>query len=213
MSCSILIHAIHKSKLAIRRNRAENYQPYHLAKMKNNCLTQFVACLFRRRQHLNADGAMRFCLLLTFLVAVVFLTPALAAPLRLQPADSPVDNPMKGLVPYAGQSAERFPHSLEFDYLPLSKLLTGPGQYNWQSLDDKLVVISRHSCQAVFRVWLEYPGQLSGLPDYLVKAGVKVTEWKDEKEKRPQKNFTPDYEDERLVVALEGFFTATQKAG
>jgi len=39
---------------------------------------------------------------------------ALAAPLRLEPADSPVDNPLKGLVPYAGKSAERFPHSLEY---------------------------------------------------------------------------------------------------
>ena len=96
----------------------------------------------------------------------------------MEPADSPVDNPLKGLVPYAGKSAERFPHSLEFDYLPLAKLLTGPGQYHWQSLDDKLVAISGRSCQAVFRIWLEFPGQPSGLPEYLAKAGVKVTEWK-----------------------------------
>ncbi len=126
----------------------------------------------------------------------------------MEPADSPVDNPLKGLVPYAGQSAERFPHSLEFDYLPLSKLLTGPGQYNWTPLDDKLASISGRSCQAVFRIWLEFPGQPSGLPDYLAKAGVKVTEWKDNKDKAPQKNFTPDYEDERLVAALEGFIAA-----
>ena len=36
-----------------------------------------------------------------------------AAPRRLEPAPSPLDNPMKGLVPYAGMAAERFPHSLE----------------------------------------------------------------------------------------------------
>ncbi len=126
----------------------------------------------------------------------------------MEPADSPVDNPLKGLVPYAGKSAERFPHSLEFDYLPLAKLLTGPGQYHWQSLDDKLVAISGRSCQAVFRIWLEFPGQPSGLPEYLAKAGVKVTEWKNHQEKPPQKNFTPDYEDERLVVALEQFIAA-----
>lgn len=135
-------------------------------------------------------------------------TASQASPVRLEPADSPVDNPMKGLVPYAGQAAQSFPHSLEFDYLPLAKLLTGPGQYNWTLIDDKLVAISGRSCQAVFRIWLEFPGQPSGLPDYLVKAGVKVTEWKDDKEKTPQKNFTPDYEDERLVVALEEFITA-----
>ena len=91
--------------------------------------------------------------------AVIFST-ALAGPVRLEPADSPVDNPMKGLVLYAGKSAERFPHSLEFDYLPLAKLLTGPGQYHWQPLDDKLAAISGRGCQAVFRIWLEFPRQL-----------------------------------------------------
>ena len=142
------------------------------------------------------------------LAGTAIFSTALAAPVRMEPADSPVDNPMKGLVPYAGKSAERFPHSLEFDYLPLAKLLTGPGQYNWQPLDDKLVSTSGRSCQAVFRIWLEYPGQPSGLPDYLAKAGVKVTEWKEAGEKSPKSNFTPDYEDERLVVALERFIAA-----
>ena len=115
---------------------------------------------------------------------------------------------MKGLVPYAGKSAERFPHSLEFDYLPLAKLLTGPGQYHWQPLDDKLVAISGRACQAVFRIWLEFPGQPSALPDFLAKAGVKVTEWKGAGEKSPRSNFTPDYEDERLIAALEQFIAA-----
>jgi len=152
-------------------------------------------------------NTLRVALCLLLQGALLF-SSAQAAPVRLEPTDSPVDNPMKGLVPYAGQSAQRFPHSLEFDYLPMSKLLTGPGQYNWKLIDDKLVAISGRSCQAVFRIWLEFPGQPSGLPDYLVKAGVKVTEWKDDKEKTPQKNFTPDYEDERLVVALEEFIAA-----
>jgi hypothetical protein len=133
---------------------------------------------------------------------------AVARPQRMEPADSPVDNPLKGLVPYAGPSADRFPHSLEFDYLPLSRLMTGPGRYNWKPLDDKLVEISGRSCQAIFRIWLEFPGQPSGLPDYLLKAGVKVTEWKAAGEKSPQRNFTPDYEDERLVAAMEEFIAA-----
>ena len=115
---------------------------------------------------------------------------------------------MKGLVPYSGQSPERFPHSLEFDYLPLAALLTGPGQYDWKRLDEKLEAISGRSCQAVFRIWLEFPGEPSGLPDYLVKDGVKVTEWNDAGDKTAQTNFTPDYGDERLVAALEGFIAA-----
>lgn len=120
---------------------------------------------------------------------------ALAAPLPLEPAEAPVDNPLKGLVPYAGPAAERFPHSLEFDYLPLAKLLTGPGQYDWQPMDEKLRAISGRGCQAVFRIWLEFPGQPPGLPHYLAKAGVKVTEWKDDGDKSAARNFTPDYDD------------------
>jgi len=139
---------------------------------------------------------------------LLFQGVALTAPVRLEPADSPVDNPLKGLVPYAGKSADRFPHSLEFDYLPLAKLLTGAGQYDWKPVDDRLAAISGRSCQAIFRIWLEYPGQPSGLPDWLAQAGVKVTEWKNEQETPPSKNFTPDYEDERLVSALEAFIAA-----
>lgn len=146
--------------------------------------------------------------LILLLAGAVLFSTALAGPLPLEPGDSPVDNPLKGLVPYAGKSAERFPHSLEFDYLPLAKLLTGPGQYNWQPLEDKLAAIAGRGCQAVFRIWLEYPGQPSGLPDYLAKAGVKVTAWPDEKEPTPTRNFTPDYDDERLVAALEQFIAA-----
>ena len=136
------------------------------------------------------------------------VSSALAEPVQMAPADSPVDNPMKGLVPYAGQSHDRFPHSLEYAGLPLSKLLIGPEQYDWHPLDETLEAISRRSCQAVIRVWLEFPGQPSDLPDFLARAGVKVTEWRDESEKLPLPNYTPDYDDERLVAALEGFIAA-----
>jgi len=41
-----------------------------------------------------------------------------AEPVRLVPALSPVDNPLKGLVPYANPKPGRFPHSMEFTYIP-----------------------------------------------------------------------------------------------
>ena len=43
----------------------------------------------------------------------------------LEYAPAPVDNPLKGLVPYAGDKRDLFPHSLEFNYLPLSALVIG----------------------------------------------------------------------------------------
>lgn len=131
-----------------------------------------------------------------------------ADPVQLAPAATPADNPLKGLVPYADAEVERFPHSLEFDYVKLSDLMTGRNTFDWQPLEKRLSKISSRGCQAVFRVWIEYPGQKSGLPQFLRDEGVKVTEWTNAKEKPPQKNLTPDYEDERLVVALENFLAA-----
>jgi hypothetical protein len=104
-----------------------------------------------------------------------------------------------------GSPGGRFPHSLEFDDLPLSQLMKGPGQFDWKPLDDKRNDIASRSCQPVFRIWIEDPGQPSDLLNYPAKAGVKVTTWEDRDQKPPQRNFTPDYDDERLVVALEEF--------
>ena len=59
---------------------------------------------------------------------------ATAGPLEYRPA--PVDNPLKGLVPYTDASGrDRFPHSMEFRYFPMSDLVTGPSSYSWQPLD------------------------------------------------------------------------------
>ena len=46
-------------------------------------------------------------------------------------APAPADNPLKGLVPYAGAAnPDGFPHSMEFSYFPLSAVLKGPGRYD-----------------------------------------------------------------------------------
>jgi hypothetical protein len=62
--------------------------------------------------------------------------------------------------------------------------------------------------QTIFRVWLEFPGRQSGVPKFLLDAGVKLTPWNNEKDQRKRMNLTPDYENERLVAALERFIAA-----
>ncbi len=106
--------------------------------------------------------------------------------IKLQAASSPADNPLKGLVPYASADVDRFPHSLEFFYIPLNKLMVGPSEFDWQPLEDELNTVAERGCQAVFRVWIEYPGQASGLPEFLSKQGVKVTNWINNEEKPPR---------------------------
>ncbi len=145
------------------------------------------------------------CLGLLFGVLTCVTSIVSADPVPLAPAATPADNPLKGLVPYADADVERFPHSLEFDYVKLSDLMTGRDTFDWQPLETRLDKISSRGCQAVLRIWIEYPGQKSGLPQFLRDEGVKITEWTNSQEKPPKKNFTPDYEDERLVTALEAF--------
>ena len=150
---------------------------------------------------------MRILLILMFAFTST-LSLIAQAPLKYVPA--PADNPLKGLVPYARPHADRFPHSMEFSYLPLSELMTGPNQFNWQPLDTLLDDIASRRHQAVFRIWMEYPGRDEGIPAFLVEAGMKVTEWLNTNTAPfpPTKVRTPDYNDPKLRAALQSFIAA-----
>ncbi|MDI1311832.1 hypothetical protein [Prosthecobacter sp.] len=135
-----------------------------------------------------------------------------AAPVKLAPGPSPADNPLKGLVPYAEPESGCFPHSLEFNYVRFSDLMKGVDSFVWQPFEKLLNGIVSRGNQAVFRVWIEYPDQKSGLPKFLRDQGVKITEWT-ETEKKPREKicYTPGYEDERLIGAMEVLIAALGK--
>ncbi len=134
-----------------------------------------------------------------------------AEPVVFRPAygPAPVDNPLKGFVPYAGQGRE-FPHSLEFGYLPLASMMVGPTTFDWTPLDNLLNGIAARGCQSVFRVYLEYPRKPSGVPEYLIQGGLKMRAWTNANTAPlpPALDHTPDYEDPRLRAALGGFIAA-----
>ena len=139
-----------------------------------------------------------------FLLCLVAGVGAGAAPLVYVAA--PPDNPLKGLVPYAGQ-AKDFPHSLEFQYFPLKDLMTGSNAFDWQPIERLITNATSRGCQAVFRAYLEYPGKPCAVPQFLLDAGVKVTEWVTDNTYRGR-SFTPDYSDPRLRAALTNFIAA-----
>lgn len=148
------------------------------------------------------------------LAAAVLLqsVKALAAePVIFKPAyaPGPADNPLKGFVPYAGQGRD-FPHSLEFGYLSLASMMTGPTTFNWAPMESLLDGIASRGCQGVFRIYMEYPRKPSGVPEYLVQAGVKVRAWTNTNTQPlpPALDHTPDYEDPRLRAALKNFIAA-----
>lgn len=131
--------------------------------------------------------------------------------LRYVPA--PADNPLKGLVPYVGEKRQLFPHSMEFNYLPLSDLMTGYQEFNWQPLEKLLDEIAGRRHQAVFRIWMEYPGRDEGIPKFLEDDGLKVTKWTytETQPLPPARVRTPDYANPQLRRALKRFIAALGK--
>ena len=131
----------------------------------------------------------------------------------LEYAPAPVDNPLKGLVPYSGDVRDRFPHSLEFNYLPLSALVTGYDRYDWAPLEKLLDEVAGRGHQAVFRIFLEYPGKTGAIPAFLVEDGLKVHKYLNTNTQPlpPAPIETPDYEDPKLRRVLKAFIAALGK--
>lgn len=128
----------------------------------------------------------------------------------LEYAPGPVANPLKGLVPYAGDENVHFPHSLEFNYVGFTDLMKGDETFDWQPLEDLLDEISSRGHQAVFRVYLEYPEKKNVIPKFLLDDGLKVHRYLNTNTQPlpPAEVETPDYEDKNLRRALKNFIAA-----
>ena len=150
-------------------------------------------------------------LIASLLFASAGVAPAQEGRRVLEAAPSAVDNPLKGLVPYSRDWKGVFPHSLEFNYLPLSALVTGPETFDWTPLEKLLDECAGRGHQTVLRVYTEYPGKTDGLPPFLLRGGLKVFKYRDETAKPPEENVTPDYADARLRKVLTGFIAALGK--
>ena len=147
------------------------------------------------------------------LLAALLTCRASAQNLPMHPleyAPAVVDNPLKGLVPYAGDWRDRFPHSMEFSYLPLSALVIGHAKYDWTPMENLLDGIAARGHQAVFRIYLEYPGKSDGIPAFLVKEGLKVFRYQNTNTQPfpPTESLTPDYQDLSLRKTLIAFIAA-----
>jgi hypothetical protein len=118
---------------------------------------------------------------------------------------APAVNPLKGFFPYIG-TYTNFPHSLEWTYLPLRSLMTGPTNINWASLENKLNEISNRGHQAIFRIYLDYPQLPTGIPQYLLDAGLVTHSYSDYGNNYISKS--PDYENPLLRKALTNFVEA-----
>lgn len=123
----------------------------------------------------------------------------------LKYGSAPPNNPLKGFMPYAG-SYTTFPYSMEWNYLPLRSLMTGPTNFDWSSLDALLTDDAARGHQTVFRVYLDYPTLPTGIPQYLLDAGL-VTYTYDDYDNNGV-SLCPDYETPLLDQALTNFIAA-----
>jgi len=95
---------------------------------------------------------------------------------------------------------------MEWFYLPVNAVVQGPGTYNWSALETQLKAIAGRGHQAVFRFYLDYPGKASGVPAYLLNSGLATHRYTDHG--NGGVSVSPNYDDPRLVSALEGFVAA-----
>jgi hypothetical protein len=100
---------------------------------------------------------------------------------------------------------------MEFNYLPLSALVTAPDTYDWTRLEKLLNDIAGRGHQTVFRIYVEYPGKKDGIPDFLINDGLKVYRYRDNISIPPADNITPDYENPKLRTVLIRFIAALGK--
>ncbi|GAA3226366.1 hypothetical protein [Actinocorallia longicatena] len=123
----------------------------------------------------------------------------------LAPAAAPDANPLEGFIPYAG-SYSTFPHSMEWFYLPVNAVMTGPDSFDWTALEEQLDAIAGRGHQAAFRFYLDYPGKPSGVPGYLLDQGLVTHPYDDFG--NDGRSVSPDYDDPRLAAALDRFIAA-----
>ncbi len=158
-------------------------------------------------------SALRSLLALSLSTLLISAHAEVAAP-AWQPltyAPAPADNPLKGLVPYAGAAnPDNFPASMEFSYFPLSAVLQTEDRYDWRALERFLDAAAARGRQAVFRFYVEYPGKSGSIPPFLLDAGLAITRYSrpSTPPRPPVDNETPDYSNPALRAAMVKFIHA-----
>jgi hypothetical protein len=98
---------------------------------------------------------------------------------------------------------------MEWFYLPLRDVMTAENTFNWDALEKKLADISSRGHQAVFRFYVDYPKKSTGIPQYLLDAGLATYAYTDSSNQTSSTpSVSPDYTDRRLIKAFTDFITA-----
>ena len=123
--------------------------------------------------------------------------------IRPEPAPGPLANPLKGWCPYVNAGQITLPYSMVYHYASWKELEPTQGHFDFDGWErrvwDQPAARGKH---VVFRVYVDYPGRPSGLPDWL-KDQVKLTPYQDH-----GGGLSPDYENPALVQGMERLIAA-----
>ena len=166
---------------------------------------------------LQIPVALRVCIALA---VGLLVQPVEAQDFQFKYRPSPIDNPVRGLVPYVSAmpwfdtnsseeeadayrkkfQEEIFPHSIEFSYFSMRELMPQKGKVDFSPIEKWLEQANRRGCQLTFRVYLEYPNQDVAVPQFLIDDGLKITKWKNDNKETLH---APDYNNENLRTAID----------
>jgi len=107
-----------------------------------------------------------------FIFFSLYLSISNGVAAQLDYQEPPLDNPLKGFVPYSDRAAENYyPHSLEFFYVALDEVLIdfndGAYEFNWALIESGLNAAKARGNQGIFRIYSEYPKRGNEIPEFL----------------------------------------------
>ena len=122
------------------------------------------------------------------------------------PGPGPTDNPLKGFASYSGKSDHHYgPVSMAFHYVSWRELEPNEGDYRFDAMEAKYWQTDlAQDKPIIFRVFLDYPGRPSGLPDWLIQKGVEMRSYRRDPIGRSPDYDNPDLRDHllKLINAL-----------
>lgn len=118
-------------------------------------------------------------------------------------------NPLRGFYTNYdwGEPVYDFPSSLEFAYIPLSELMSGPSNFTFDTgLEPRLIAAEQRANQLILRPYIDYPNKASGLPSFL-EGQVEMRSYSEH-----GGGMSPDYNNSELRAALSSFIQAFGQA-